>query len=106
MDNTPGDRPRDTMTTEMLKEALTAIDAATLAQAIGVQQDRLERWAIGQEPMTFSQRMGTTMGVIALAPQGSNLFRRAALVRAQLAASIEFELGVTRTSMTPPRTTW
>jgi len=96
------ERPVETTTSAMLREALGAMDPAMLARFIGVEPERLPRWANGRESMTFVERMAATMGVIALAPAGSDLFRRAARLRAQLAASLEFELGVTKSSADPP----
>jgi hypothetical protein len=94
---------RDTLSADLLRHALDDIDHVTLAGVIGAPIDQLQRWSTGEAPMNLSERMAVVMAVIALAPVGSDLFRNAARVRAQLAAVIEYETGVTSTDQNTRR---
>jgi hypothetical protein len=72
----------------LLRDAMTTLDHRMLARIIGVPIDRLEAWRAGDATMAFADRIGSAMAIVTLAPVGSELFRRAARLRAELAASI------------------
>lgn len=94
---------RRTIAADLLKDALASVDAAMIAQVVGVPQAKVLKWSEGKSAMNFTERMATVMALITLAPMGSDLFRRPARLRVQLAASIEYEHGVTTTATQPPR---
>ena len=77
----------------LLREAMTTLDQLMLARIIGVSVNRIESWGSGEAPMSFADRIGSAMAIVTLAPVGPELFRRAARLRAELAASIGAGVG-------------
>jgi len=94
---------RATFATQLLRDALRELAPDAVARVTGVSVVRLHRWSDGSADMAFVNRIRVTMALITLAPPGSDLFRRAARLRLQLAASLEFDTGVTRATASPPR---
>ena len=83
---------------QLLRDAMASVDPLAMSGMIGAPVDQLQRWAEREDSMSFPARMATVMAVIALAPMGSDLFREGARLRAQLAATLEYQSGVTGTS--------
>jgi hypothetical protein len=78
---------RGDATAGLLGEAMQLLDSAMLARIVGVPADRLHAWVRGDTAMTFPDRIGSAMAIVTLAPVGSTLFRQAARLRAELAAT-------------------
>lgn len=95
-------RPIVRSLTRLLAEAIQQLEVDELAQAIGISRDDLVRWAAAPGDLTFHQETAAVMGVLTLAPQTSDLFRAAATLRSRLAARLEYELGITRTTENAP----
>jgi hypothetical protein len=88
----------------VLAAAVEQLGAAEMSRALHASRARIERWSTGAAPMTLEEQVALALAVIARAQSGSELFHRAARLREQVRAAIEFQLHSTETHpFTHPR---
>jgi hypothetical protein len=100
---TPSARPwQKTSSWKLLNEAVAALGADRLADALDITTGDVLRLLSAERPMTHAQQRVLAIAVFILSDNHRALHRRAASLLAQVHAAEDFASGITERHMHPP----
>jgi hypothetical protein len=95
-------RVRKTASGVLLHRAVATLGIESVAQALALPSDAVERLLVARKPMSLAQQRTLGLAILVLSEGHPELRRRASALLSQTRAAADFEAGVTERHLTMP----